>query len=130
MLTQREAFKVGFVHRCIEEGLAGPQIEQLAKQALDKLALPIVAPILEHTLTALKGAGKWGIPLGLALPPLAGAGAGYAAGRYLDPSTRGAEEVKSEELSDEYRRQAKKLRLAQQLDTLQRNRESRRPVFG
>jgi hypothetical protein len=110
-LTPKEAFKVGFMARCIEDGLDAAAMCRAAKTAAEKSA------ILSATIGAAKDLGKgvmdvasgWGVPLLLAAPPIAGGLAGYGLARATDVDDTDVSEIKDREVIDEYRRQTKQL---------------------
>lgn len=111
MLTNAEAFKVGFLSRCVEEGLNMDEAHGRVKMAVDKLAgltdlpgkaLDLLKPVLSTGL-------GYGIPLALAAPPVLGGIAGYAAGAMSDVDDTDVGEIKKQELRAEYQRLTKKL---------------------
>jgi outer membrane lipoprotein SlyB len=81
-LTAQEAFKVGFLARCVEDGLG--------RWATDV------------------GIG-YGVPLAAAAPWVAGGAAGYGLARATDISDTDVGEIKDRELMSEYRRQTDQL---------------------
>lgn len=114
-LTPREAFKYGFLGRCVEEGMSLPEAHQQVKLAIDKMAglsFMIEKP-MGAGVDAVKGLGKavWsaGIPAALAIPPVLGGLAGYGLARATDINDKDEKEVKSDELKDEYARQTELL---------------------
>lgn len=136
-MTPREAFKAGFLGRCIEAGLSVAEMRDMVKQSMDKMALTpadMAWNATKATLTgtkdlgteALKLLGNWGIPLALAAPPALGGLTGYALAKARDTGTADAEEIQSQELSDEYRRQAERL---QRLKAI-RARHANLPIGG
>ena len=109
MLTNCEAFKFGFLARCTEEGLSLPQAHGLVKQAL--FGLDKLPGMAVDTTKDVAGTGlAWGIPLALGAPLAAGAAGGYGLAKVMDISDRDKDEVKGDELTDEYRRNAELLR--------------------
>lgn len=113
MLNARENFKFAFLARCIESGLTTPEeIHQRVKQALDELARPVEKKA--GFWDALSNLGGWTIAGGLAAPPIVGAGLGYAAARAGDVDDADVEEVKRQEVIDELRRQAERIRRRRQ----------------
>jgi hypothetical protein len=141
MLDPRTAFKVGFLSRCVEEGLAFEAISARVKAAADALeALP--APGQEKA--ALFGLEKlvdlskpvvdkvlgWGIPAALAAPPIAGGLTGYAAAKAFNTSDDvDSDEIKKRELIDEYRRQIAHLTRRREARALRAAQPQRDRVF-
>jgi hypothetical protein len=113
MLTPREAFKVGFLSRCVEEGLTLKEAHDLVKTAHEKLAgIPgadIPGKIIDLAKPVVSNALGYGIPIGLAAPPILGGLAGYAASRATDIDDTDVDEIKQRELVEEYKRQTAKL---------------------
>ena len=107
-MDARQSFKLGFLAHCIELGYTSPtQILGALKQAgwIKDLASPLSA-----AGSALGSAGKLGLGLALAAPPLAGAVAGNLAASATDVNDFDVDEAKKQEVIDEYRRQAERLR--------------------
>lgn len=97
-MNAREAFKFGFVARCVDDDV-DPAV--LAKQASTGWGA---------LMDSIKDLGMLGGGLALAAPPIIGAAGGYTAGRLsgsMDDSD--IEEVKKQELIDELRRQTARL---------------------
>ena len=111
-LTPREAFKFGFLSRCVEHGLSLDQVHQQVKEALDKLAG------WTDLITKPAGAAAHGVAsmspyamAGLAAAPLAIGGlGGFGLAKAVDVNERDADEVKRDEVTDEYERQTDLLR--------------------
>lgn len=107
-MTEREAFKFGFLLRCAEEGLDEAATAGRVKAAADKAAEGVwdVAKDVGGTL----GGGAhsaWNLgthlyPLVGALSLLGGAGLGYMGGRMADPGYD-ADDVRRQELIAAYR---------------------------
>lgn len=114
-MTDREAFKVGFISRCLEAGLTLEQVPGLAKQAADKLAslAGLLGTGLSKTVDLGAGLGNaalgYGLPLALAAPPLLGGMAGYGLAKATDIDDTDIAEIKDRELLDEYKRQTQQL---------------------
>ena len=104
-MTPQEAFKLGFLARCVEENLSQ---EKIAEAALNLAALKTASAFGEISDTATDlGKGLFGAAL--AAPPAAGAIAAYFANKASDPTELDVEEIRKRELLDEYRRAAQKL---------------------
>ena len=109
MLSPRDAFKVGFLSRCIEEGLDLNQTHDRVKLAMDKVALEI--PGLSTAWDAAKNVAGYGIPLLLAAPPVLGGLAGYGAAKMSDIGDLDVKDIKRRELIDELQRQTQRLQV-------------------
>jgi hypothetical protein len=116
-LSPREAFKVGFISRCVEEGLDLPQTHARVKEALDKLAglTDLPGKLLDLSRPVTHNALAYGIPLALAAPPIIGGVGGYLASKGTDIDDTDVEEIQRRELIDEYRRQTARLLQLRQL---------------
>ena len=137
MLSARDSFKVGFLSRCVEEGIAPEDIgsvvektaatldkavEALAKSTKDApvakaagvlsdvMRVPgaLIDTISRVAAPVVGAATGYGIPLALLAPPALGAGAGYMAARAGDVSDEDVEAIRVKELINEYRLQADK----------------------
>jgi hypothetical protein len=104
-LTEREAFKVGFLARCAEEGLGRGQVLALVKDAADK-----VAGIIGDVAGIGKDVFSVAAPVALLAPPALGAlaGAGLAKATDIDPSD--VEDIKDREVIQSYHRESARLR--------------------
>lgn len=119
MLSPQDAFRVGFLERCVEIGLAPAQIQALAKTAELVLAAPavkragVLGDVGKLAGKAVGGVLSLGIPAALAAPPLLGGTAGYALARATDIDDTDIDDIKGNEVIDEYRRQADRLKRQQ-----------------
>lgn len=111
MLTPRDAFKVGFLRRCIEDGLSIEQAHERVKVALDKLALfgELAKGVTEAGGKLLDTGINWGVPLALAGPPVLGGVAGYGLSKATDIDDVSVDEIKKREIIDELKRQTDRL---------------------
>jgi hypothetical protein len=114
MLTPREAFKIGFLTRCVEDGLTPTQTLRAVKSATDLFEKrAFLGTILGQGLDAVKGVAggmaHYGVPLALAAPPIAGGLAGYGLAKATDVDDTDVDAIKNRELVDEYKRQAARL---------------------
>lgn len=135
MLTPREAFKVGFLARCAEDGVSPADTLDRVKQAsavLDRLLTrgaektAFLGELAGGVLNFAKDVGPYAA-LGLAAaPPVIGGAAGYGLSRALDIDDTDVADVKDRELTEEYRRQTELLNRTRQqrLNAIR----SRRPV--
>lgn len=109
MLTAREAFKAGFLSRCIADRLPPDQIKQAAAKAAG-----ILSGIMDKGWEGAKGVANtavgYGIPALALAPPVAGGLAGYGLAKATDIDSTDIADIKDREVIDEYRRQASRLR--------------------
>ena len=136
MLGSRDAFKVGFLARCVEDGLTTPaQIHERVKVALDKFA-----GLLDMAGSAAKGvvggatglvapALKYGTLGALVAPPIAGGLAGFGLSKALDVSDDDVEDVKKRELIDELQQQAQRVSREKQIRDYRGQRKNTGRIF-
>lgn len=123
----KTAFKLGFLARCAEEGLAGENLDIRVKQALDWKtwlagaglsaglgalgSLAYAVPKVVHTAATQVLPAAAGLAIGLpsAAGLLGGAALGYGAAKTTEPDIS-AEDIKNEELAATYRAYAARLR--------------------
>jgi len=124
----REAFKIGFLTRCVESGLTPEATHNLIKSAGDCFN---------------KRADSWGkelfdaakdvsIPTALmaaAAPVALGGGAAYFANQATDTDATDVEEIKQRELLDTYRRMSGQLKRRKQLQGYKADRKRTGQVF-
>jgi len=122
-LTAREAFKVGFVARCVEHGMTAQQMAGAVKAAMDKLALFGAVGDAATALTQL--VGSVGVPLALAAPPILGGIAGAGLAKATDVTDKDVADIKDREVIDTYRTEAAKVRRQQAIRRLQQAKQSR-----
>lgn len=93
----KDAFKIGFLTRCAEEGLTGEalgaRLEALEKQSNDAINAGLTL--------------AYGVPVGLGL--LGGGALGYGAARLAEPKLS-ADDIKAQELAHTYRVYADRLK--------------------
>lgn len=115
-MNDREAFKFGFIQQCIEVGLTTPQdmlsvVKQAGMGAGPLALLYSGGEALKGLAGAVQEFGSWALPAALVAPPAIGYGLGRLAGRAGNSvSDTDVEGVKNQELIDEYRQQASRLR--------------------
>jgi hypothetical protein len=146
-MDDRQAFKFGFMKRCIEAGLTTP-VEML-KQAQDVLAtvekqggesgllsylgLSAAGEAAKGGLEALGHVGStalgWGVPLALATPPILGGVAGTLAAKAQDIDETDVDEAKNREVLDTYHREADRLRRQGLMRRRSQVGPSSRPMF-
>jgi len=139
MLPQ-EAFKLGFLARCVEEGLSPEQTHNLAKQAADCFSKQAFIDFFRNPLKATTDTAKSTIDLvkstvplammGLAAPPAIGGLAAYLSNKATDVDDDAAvEDVKKQELIDTYRRMSQQLNRQQQLRQYKKDRKRTGRVY-
>lgn len=119
-LTAQEAFKVGFLGRCVEAGLSPTQTVEAVKRAADLMEKraffgeKLLGTALGKTVDVGKGVASgllgYGLPLAAIAPPVVGGLAGYGLAKATDIDDTDVQEIKDRELADELRRQAARLR--------------------
>lgn len=119
----KTAFKLGFLARCAEEGLAGEELDMRVKQAVHPLVwlgsaglaalggLAYATPKAVHTAATQVLPAAAGLAIGLpsAAGLLGGAALGYGAAKTTEPDIS-AEDIKNQELAATYRAYAARLR--------------------
>ncbi len=146
-MDPRDAFKFGFMARCVELGLDGEDTSQLAKQAEDLLVKEGAAGLGSAALSILSGLGSAAgsgiqtvgrvisdnalpaLAITAATPPTVGALAAYLKNRATDTDTVETGEVKQQELADTYRRAADRLRRANQAREAKRDQGNQRQIY-
>ena len=136
-MTPQEAFKLGFLARCVEGGLSDEQTNALAKRAAD-----LVGEQEKSAFTAdaagkviggvMEAGGKAVYPLAalaLATPPALGGLAAYFKNQATDIDEDDVESVKRQELIAQYRRMADQLRRQKQLRDYKQERQRTGQVF-
>lgn len=113
-MTSKEAFVVGFIHRCLEDGLSLADTRERVKQAEDVLG-GLLSRLEKRALVgdvtrAATSVFNTALPLALMAPPLVGGLAGYAGARLTDVDDTDVGDIKQQELVDTYRLEAQKLR--------------------
>lgn len=135
-MTEKEAFVLGFIHRCVADGLNAEQISAQVKKAEDVLSAALNhaekrAGILGDVAGAVGNVATTALPLAIAAPPILGGLGGYALARATDIDDTDVEDVKSRELIDTYKVEAEKLRRAKQQRAAKQQQMSRvRGYYG
>lgn len=118
-MNSRDAFKVGFLTFCADQGMSGAEASacmQKAASILEKKALGLKD--LVGPAAGLYGLGKTtAVGLGVGVPVAIGAGVGALASNAMHPEVD-ADDVKKQELIDEYRSYARRAREKQRTKTL------------
>ena len=130
-LAANEAYKVGFLARCVEADMSPDQMLSLVKQAQEKVAF--LSGLLDRATDVAKGVGSagvgYGIPLALAAPPVLGGLAGYGLERATDIDDTDIEDIKDKEVLEEYQRQTAKLLRDRQVRDYQANKKRTGRIF-
>lgn len=122
-LTEKEAFRLGFLTRCAEEGLTGDALQTRIKAAAEKKAdlaafLSLLGGAARTGWEGAKGLAATGGQLAIGVPAavgLAGGGlGGYALAKFNEPNITD-DDVKAQELADTYRRYAQRLKINRKL---------------
>lgn len=132
MLSPKEAFIVGFVGRCVDDGLTADQIRERVKQAEDLLEGAVKeAGLAGDVARAAGGVASTALPFALIAPPLLGGVAGYTAARLGDVDDTDVEDVRNQELKDTYLLEAQKLRRQKAFRDYQKARQTKsRGYYG
>ncbi len=125
-MESKEAFKIGFMSRCIEEGLSQEKTAELAEKAA---ALVKTSGTIGDISGLVKSIGVPAAALAAAAPVVAGGGAAYLYNKATDVDGEEVEEIKQKELAEEYARMADQLRRQSKLRKYKKDRESRGQVF-
>jgi hypothetical protein len=121
-----EAFKLGFLSRCVEEGMSPEQTH-----GLSKMAASLFSPMGEVN-NAVSAAGSIApyLMAGLAIPPAIGGIAAYFANQAADTEgSRGIENIKRQELQDTYERLAGQLQRQKERQDYKAKRKSTGRIF-
>ena len=106
-MTPREAFKIGFMARCVEEGLSTEKTAALMEKAGESW----LGSLLEGGKSVMYPLGA----LALATPPAIGGLAAYFNNKATDTDADAVEEIKQKELIDSYGRMAEQLKQRKRL---------------
>lgn len=153
-MNKQEAFKIGFLSRCIEDGCSPQEIDRRAKLAADLMTKEAVAPVAGAAAAAAAGAGygtltgAWDnmknlfnqapglVAAGMVAPYAIGGTAAYlnhmsneAADETPDGGSFAMEEAKKLELADEYRRMTQQLEQQKRIRDYKQQRKRTGQVF-
>ncbi len=132
-LTPQEAFKVGFLERCVQDGLSPDQMLSRVKQARDMLEKRALFGLVDRGLDAAgglaKGLASYGTVAALAAPPILGGLGGYALAKGTDIDDTDVNDIKNRELIDEYQRQAAELKRRKSVRSYKQERGQSGRVF-
>jgi DNA helicase TIP49 (TBP-interacting protein) len=142
-MQPHEAFKLGFLSRCVEEGLSPQQTNVLAKSAAEMLtkqafvreAIGQVTGTVKDTADAGKsvvefGKSMWPLAaLAVGVPAGAGALTAYLQNSATDSDSSDVEDAKRQELLDTYRRMTEQMNRQQKLRGYKEQRKRTGQVF-
>jgi hypothetical protein len=137
-MTPREAFKIGFMSRCVEDGLSLDQAQERVKHAEDLLEktagvvgdfASIPGKMLDLAKPVLSSGLGYGIPALAAAPPVLGGIAGYTLGTMGDVDETDVDEIKQRELIAELKRQTARLKRSKKVKDYRSRRKSTGSVF-
>lgn len=135
MLSAKDAFKTGFLARCVENGMTPEQMLASVKRANDMLEKTggIIGDVVGHGLDIGKGVAgsiaSYGIPTAIAAPPIIGGLGGFALSKATDIDDTDVAEIKDREVKNEYMRQTAKLLRMKQVRDYQRLKQRTGRVF-
>jgi hypothetical protein len=130
-----EAFKLGFLSRCVEEGMNPEQTHGLSKMAaslFEKQALINLPSPMGEVRNAVGTIGDIApyLALGLALPPALGGAAAYLINKGTDVEGKeGVENIKRQELQETYERMAGQLQRQKERQDYKAKRKSTGRIF-
>lgn len=130
-MEPNEAFKVGFLARCLEDGLSAEQTKELAKRAFD-CSVEKQAGVGDAIKGLMAGASGLAGPviLGLAAaPPAIGGLSAYFYNKASDVDEAEVDDIKNRELVETYRRMADQLRRSKKLQNKKLLNKGRNQVF-
>lgn len=133
-LTAQDAFKAGYLARCVEDGLSPDEIAGSVKVASDLLEKQgLLDKLLGSALDVGKGvagtAAHYGIPAAILAPPILGAAGGYGLAKLTDIDDRDVADIKDREVIDEYHRQTEKLQRRKAVRDFLKNRQTSGRMF-
>jgi uncharacterized protein YdbL (DUF1318 family) len=127
-LSQAQAFKIGFLMKCAEQGLTIEETHERVKEAITKLKMQKNANMItdplkfigSKTWDAGKVLGSLGLAGAVGLPIVGGAGAGYLAAKATQSDGTGlVEDAKQDEIVGEYERLAEEARRRARIKQIQ-----------
>lgn len=131
-MEPNEAFKVGFLARCLEDGLSAEQTKALAKRAfncsLEKSAVG-VGDAFKALMAGASGLAGPALALGLAAPPAVGGLSAYLYNKATDVDEAEVDDIKNRELVETYKRMADQLRRSKKLQIKKQQNKGRNQVF-
>jgi len=113
-MQPREAFRIGFLARCVEEGLSPEDTRRLTKSAASLFTKEAVVT-LRGLVEAAKGVGYPTLAAAATAPPAIGGLTAYLNNSAQDVDATDIDEIKQRELAQIYRRMSEQLRRKQQL---------------
>lgn len=134
-MQAHEAFKIGFLSRCVEEGMNPEQTHGLSKLAaalFDKQALINLPSPTGEVRNAIGTFGDMApyLAAGLAIPPALGGIAAYFVNSATDTEgNQGIENLKRKELQETYERMAGQLKRQKEMRDYKAKRKSTGRIF-
>lgn len=138
-MQPHEAFKLGFLARCVEEGFSPEQTNAMAKKAEDLMTKVGFLDFIQNPIKATTDTGKSlvdltysSLPLiagAAAIPPALGGLSAYLVNKATDVGDKEIEEYKQRELIDTYQRMAKQLNRQKELQNYKQNRKRTGRIF-
>jgi hypothetical protein len=130
-----EAFKLGFLSRCVEEGMNPEQTHGLSKMAASLFEKQALINLPSPTGEVRNAVGTLGdiapyLAAGLAIPPALGGLAAYFANQATDTeSSQGVDNIKRQELQETYERMAGQLQRQKERQDYKAKRKSTGRIF-
>lgn len=115
-MTPKEAFKIGFLYKCAEDGLTPEEVLQRVRTTrimVKVAAIPGLDAAIQTGTTGVTTLFKALWPLLLFGPPMTGLAAGYGLSQITD-NTYDKDEIRKRELIAAYERATSQLHQAQQ----------------
>ncbi len=141
-MNSTEAFKIGFLSRCVEEGLSEEKTAELVEKGAGVLEdiggiwqeegedkPEKSAGVASAIGKFLAESGPKAVMAGLAAGPLLGAGGAYLYNKATDVDATDVEEIKKKELADQYQRMSEQLDRQSDLRRYQQERKRKGQVF-
>jgi hypothetical protein len=119
-MDSTEAFKIGFLSRCVEEGLSQEKTAELVEKG---------AGVVADAGKFLSEVGPKALMAALAAGPVLGASGAYLYNKATDVDATDVEEIKKKELADQYQRMAEQLDRQSDLRRYQQERKQKGQVF-
>ncbi len=131
-MNDREAFKVAFLSRCVEENMAPEEMLSLVKAATEKAAFlgTVVGKGMDAAKMVLGKVLGAGVPTAILAPPIVGGLAGYGLARATDIDDVDIAEIRDKELLEEYQKQTDALRRTRATRDYQKARKQTGRMFN
>lgn len=133
MLSARDAFKVGWLKRCAQDGLDAPEMLKRAQDLHQLLKTALLGELAGKVIDAGKDAAGmavgYGLPLAIAAPPIVGGLAGYGLARATDIDDTDVSEIKDREVVEALKRNTNRLQRQRAVRDYQRVRQQTGRLF-